>query len=165
MGLWAEAILHVLLPRACAHCRDDLAFQAAEPLCAACAAAIPPPPSPACARCGGALGVRTDFCSGCAGKLFACRLARAAASYRGPAASLVGRRMGQDFEGKDGWRMYHGEDVPGFPQHPHRGFETVTIVRRGLIDHSDSLGATARFGRGDVQWLIGLQSAECGSQP
>lgn len=71
----------------------------------------------------------------------------------GPAASLAGRDLGQDFEGLDGWRMYHGETVPGFPQHPHRGFETVTIARRGLIDHSDSLGATARFGRGDVQWL------------
>ena len=70
-----------------------------------------------------------------------------------PAASLAGRNLGQDFEGKDGWRMYHGHVVPGFPQHPHRGFETVTIVRRGLIDHSDSLGAAARFGRGDVQWL------------
>jgi redox-sensitive bicupin YhaK (pirin superfamily) len=71
----------------------------------------------------------------------------------GPAASLAGRELGMDFAGKDGWRMYHGETVPGFPQHPHRGFETVTIARRGYIDHSDSLGATARFGRGDVQWL------------
>ena len=71
----------------------------------------------------------------------------------GPAASLAGRDVGQDFAGIDGWRMYHGEVVPGFPQHPHRGFETVTVARRGLIDHCDSLGASARFGRGDVQWL------------
>ena len=71
----------------------------------------------------------------------------------GPAAPLAGRDLGQDFAGKDGWRMYHGDVVPGFPQHPHRGFETVTIVRTGYIDHSDSLGATARFGMGDVQWL------------
>ena len=70
-----------------------------------------------------------------------------------PAASLDGRRLGQDFAAIDGWNMYHGRVVPGFPQHPHRGFETVTYVRRGVIDHSDSLGATARFGRGDVQWL------------
>ena len=71
----------------------------------------------------------------------------------GPDASLAGRSIGQDFGGKDGWSMYHGEKVPGFPSHPHRGFETVTIVRQGLTDHSDSLGAAARFGGGDVQWL------------
>jgi redox-sensitive bicupin YhaK (pirin superfamily) len=71
----------------------------------------------------------------------------------GPAGTLAGRDLGQDFAGKDGWRMYHGMTVPGFPSHPHRGFETVTIVRKGLTDHSDSLGAAARFGGGDVQWL------------
>ncbi len=71
----------------------------------------------------------------------------------GPAASLEGRTLGQDFTIKDGWRMYHGQTVPGFPSHPHRGFETVTLVRRGYIDHTDSLGAAARFGEGDVQWI------------
>jgi redox-sensitive bicupin YhaK (pirin superfamily) len=75
----------------------------------------------------------------------------------GPDASLSGRSLGQDFAGKDGWRMYHGSTVPGFPAHPHRGFETVTIVRSGYIDHADSLGAAARFGGGDVQWLTAGQ--------
>lgn len=71
----------------------------------------------------------------------------------GPDAPLDGRNLGQDFEGIDGWRMYHGTVVPGFPRHPHRGFETVTIMRRGFTDHTDSLGAAARFGPGDVQWI------------
>jgi len=81
----------------------------------------------------------------------------------GPLASLAGRRMGSDFSYRDGWSMYHGDVVPGFPQHPHRGFETVTVVRRGYVDHSDSLGATARYGGGDVQWLTtgsGIQHSE-----
>ncbi|MGI9604460.1 MAG: pirin family protein [Acidimicrobiales bacterium] len=71
----------------------------------------------------------------------------------GPAVSTSGRQIGQDFANIDGWNMYHGSVVPGFPSHPHRGFETITFVRRGLVDHSDSLGATARFGEGDAQWL------------
>lgn len=81
----------------------------------------------------------------------------------GPAASLDGREMGRDFDWKDGWNMYHGRTVPGFPAHPHRGFETVTVVRKGRLDHADSLGAAARYGDGDVQWLTagrGIQHAE-----
>jgi len=81
----------------------------------------------------------------------------------GPAESLAGRRLGNDFAWKDGWNMYHGREVPGFPRHPHRGFETVTVVRRGRLDHADSLGALARYGDGDVQWLTagaGIQHAE-----
>lgn len=83
--------------------------------------------------------------------------------HMGPAASLAGRAIGQDFDPQQKWRMYHGENVPGFPAHPHRGFETVTIATKGLIDHSDSLGAAGRFGNGDVQWMTagkGVQHCE-----
>jgi redox-sensitive bicupin YhaK (pirin superfamily) len=81
----------------------------------------------------------------------------------GPMASLEGRNLGNDFVKKNGWRMYHGTRVPGFPVHPHRGFETVTVVRKGIVDHSDSLGGAGRYGHGDVQWMTagkGIQHAE-----
>lgn len=76
---------------------------------------------------------------------------------------LNGRNKGNDFQKVNGFRMYHGDHVPGFPAHPHRGFETVTIVMDGYIDHSDNMGATGRYGMGDVQWMTagsGCQHAE-----
>ncbi|MDH4555412.1 pirin family protein [Pseudomonas sp. BN417] len=41
----------------------------------------------------------------------------------------------------------------GVGQHPHRGFETVTIVYQGELEHRDSTGAGGRIGPGDVQWM------------
>ncbi|BFM48635.1 pirin family protein [Marinomonas sp. THO17] len=81
----------------------------------------------------------------------------------GPDAPLNNRPIGQDFSGIDGWRMYHGSKVPGFPAHPHRGFETVTIVNEGFVDHADSMGAAGRYGNGDTQWMTagrGIQHSE-----
>lgn len=44
-------------------------------------------------------------------------------------------------------------DRRGVGQHPHRGFETVTIVYQGELEHRDSTGAGGFIGPGDVQWM------------
>lgn len=68
-----------------------------------------------------------------------------------------------DLDWDSPWRMYYGEEVPGFPAHPHRGLETVTVLRQGCIDHTDGLGGRGRYMDGDTQWMTagkGLQHAE-----
>jgi quercetin 2,3-dioxygenase len=41
----------------------------------------------------------------------------------------------------------------GFPVHPHRGIETVTLIRTGEVRHGDSLGHRGSIGPGDIQWM------------
>ena len=54
---------------------------------------------------------------------------------------------GADFNALAPYRMYHGDKIPGFPAHPHRGSVS------GVIDHADSVGNAGRYGDGDVQWM------------
>lgn len=43
--------------------------------------------------------------------------------------------------------------IAGFPWHPHRGIETVTLMLSGTVEHRDSLGNRGAIGAGDVQWM------------
>lgn len=50
--------------------------------------------------------------------------------------------------------VVHGPgEAKGAPDHPHRGFETVTYVLEGAIEHGDSQGNRGTIGPGDVQWM------------
>ena len=44
-------------------------------------------------------------------------------------------------------------EAKGAPDHPHRGFETVTYMLDGVMEHEDSAGHAGRIGPGDVQWM------------
>ena len=70
-----------------------------------------------------------------------------------PEAELSSRMQGNDYTKYLGYRMYKGKVTPGFPLHSHWGYETITYVTEGYVDHYDSLGNQGRFGFGDLQWI------------
>src|SRR4051794_15650464 len=48
---------------------------------------------------------------------------------------------------------YRPGEATGFPDHPHRGFETVSYLLEGSLEHRDSFGNKGRLEAGDVQWM------------
>jgi redox-sensitive bicupin YhaK (pirin superfamily) len=48
---------------------------------------------------------------------------------------------------------YGPGEAHGVPDHPHRGFETVTYILDGYMEHKDSAGHSAVLGPGDLQWM------------
>jgi len=70
-----------------------------------------------------------------------------------PLPEIRRRTLGNDYDKRLGYRMYKGKVSPGFPLHTHWGYETITFVSEGYIDHFDSEGNCGRFGFGDVQWI------------
>jgi quercetin 2,3-dioxygenase len=84
-----------------------------------------------------------------------------------PQREVSGRmNLGRNYDKEFGYRMYNGKVVPGFPLHSHWGYETVTVVEKGYIDHFDSMGNQGRYGFGDVQWLsAGSRYEHCEMYP
>lgn len=73
---------------------------------------------------------------------------------------------GRDLQNMDPFLMLDLFNVKlpaGFPDHPHRGFETVTYMLNGQIAHEDFKGHSGYIGAGDVQWMTagkGIMHAE-----
>src|SRR5713101_3704746 len=57
-----------------------------------------------------------------------------------------------------------GDYKAGFPYHPHRGIETVTIVRTGEVQHRDSLEHRGTIGAGDIQWMTRSEERRVGKE-
>jgi quercetin 2,3-dioxygenase len=67
----------------------------------------------------------------------------------GPALELLDPFLMLDEFGSDDPASW----IAGFPDHPHRGFETVTIMLEGRVRHGDSVGNSGVIEAGDVQWM------------
>jgi len=66
---------------------------------------------------------------------------------------LLERSDGDPFLLIDEFRLAQGDPSQGFPEHPHRGFETITLMKSGGISHRDHMGHHSRIGADEVQWM------------
>lgn len=109
------ALLDLLLPQTCAHCRADIGGDAV--LCRECLGGVAPPTGPSCGRCAQPLRGAGARCRRCSGRLFACALIRASTRYAGPAAAWVrafkfrGRREAARAAG-----LWMARDWPAHPE-------------------------------------------------
>jgi quercetin 2,3-dioxygenase len=76
-----------------------------------------------------------------------------------PVRSLFSYHEGNDFDPfllldyAEPYKFAPAQAPRGVGEHPHRGFETVTIVYQGELEHRDSSGSHGSIGPGDVQWM------------
>jgi quercetin 2,3-dioxygenase len=87
-------------------------------------------------------------------------LIRAQAASDGDGVKLMRVFGGREMERFDPFLMMDefGSDTPGdyiggFPSHPHRGFETITYMLEGHMEHRDHMGNVGDLQKGDVQWM------------
>ncbi len=66
---------------------------------------------------------------------------------------LLGRSDSDPFLMIDEFRLQQGEQSNGFPEHPHRGFETITLMQSGGMHHRDHMRHNSRIGAGELQWM------------
>lgn len=146
-----SAVLHVLWPQVCAHCREDLPRDATTPLCLGCRPRLAPNAPPFCERCAEAVAPGRSHCARCAQRLFACARIRAAFLYKDAAVSLVhafkfrGRRSAARAAGESmaaALGVFPELGAPDalvpMPLHPRRrrerGYNQAKLIAEGLSD-------------------------------
>ncbi len=70
-----------------------------------------------------------------------------------PKEQVDKKDLGNDYYKLFGYRLYTSKMTPGFQLHSHWGYETITLVPQGYVDHFDNLGNQGRYGYGDMQWV------------
>lgn len=123
-------LLHVLLPKTCAHCKEDLHYLDAEPLCPACRGSLEPITGLSCRKCGSPLDSGGEYCFGCRGHKGArlkAALVRSAFAFNPELRSLI---HAFKYRGRKHLAEPLGMELAGaYDRHPElRGYNFVIPV-------------------------------------